>query len=821
MAIKCPKCHSENPETASFCADCGTSLSLDKGVSASVTKTLISPIEGGGRYKILGKLGEGGMGVVYKAEDTRLKRTVALKFLPPELTRESEAKERFIREAQAAAALSHPHICTIYEVHEEDGKSFISMEYVEGESIRESIKKRALDPAMALGIAMQVAQGLEEAHKKGIIHRDIKTANIMVTSSGQAKVMDFGLAKVFGASLITKEAKTMGTVAYMSPEQAQGQSLDQRTDIWSLGIVLYEMLTGKLPFKGEYDQSMVHSILNHDPEPLRKIQPNLPKELENVVLTALAKNPAARYQSMKEMLEDLKAIAEGQKPLRVKTKPLKGISNLTKRHWLWGAVVVTIVAAFAIAFLVIVGGRKTPGIDSIAVLPLKNLSGDPEQEYFADGMTEALITQLSQISGLGRVISRTSIMAYKNVQKRLPEIARELNVDVVAEGTVFREGDRVRITIRLIDALKDRNMWSKDYERNLDDVIVLQKEVAQSIAHQVNIILKPDEEARLTSKQFVNPRAFDAVLKGSFHRDKLTVEDLTIAKQYFEKAIEIDPNFAQAYVGLAGVFDVLSLITSMPPGEAFPKAKAAAEKALKLNESLGEAHAALAWALAIYDWDWLGADQAWTRALELQPGSSTIHQNYGWFLSWMGRHDEAIAESRGAVELDPFSVRPITNLSIVLTMARRFDEALEAARRAIEMDPTYYLAYVRVAEAYKGKKMYEEAIASLQKTADLSGGSLLWKTCLGHAYAVAGRKEEAMKILDELLDPSNKGKVFSEYIALIYAGLGEKEKALPWLERACEAHDPNMVMLKAGPAWDPLRDEPRFQDLLRRMNFPK
>lgn len=481
--------------------------------------------------------------------------------------------------------------------------------------------------------------------------------------------------------------------------------------------------------------------------------------------------------------------------------------------------VATLGAALVFLLLWLDRSSSSIPIGSIAILPLVDLSPARDQELFADGMTDALITQLSQISGLRRIISRPSVMAYKDTRRPLPEIAKELGVDVVVGGTVLRSGDRVRITIHLIDALKDQNMWAKDYEDNMDDVIGLQKEVARSIAQQVNLILKPEEEARLASQQNVDPRAFDAVLKGYFHREKLTIKDLALARQYFETAIEIDPDFAQAYSGLAMVFDGLCLITGMPAEEAFPKAKAAAEMALKLNDSLGEAHAALAWALAMYEWDWNGADQAWMRALERQPGSSTIRQNYGWFLSWMGRHDEAIAESRRAAELDPFSVRPITNLSIVLTMARRFDEALAAAESAIKMDPTFYLGYQRLAEAYKGKKMYGEAIAALQRSADLSGGALIWKSCLGHAYAVAGRKDEAMKILDELLHPVIKGNVFPEYIAWIYTGLGEKEKALQWLERACEAHAPNMVMLKVWPVWDPLRADPRFQALLKRMNL--
>jgi TolB-like protein/Tfp pilus assembly protein PilF len=531
----------------------------------------------------------------------------------------------------------------------------------------------------------------------------------------------------------------------------------------------------------------------------------------------LEHSPRARVFAYKDEIDRWveKAGSVGALAKREKTKPVR------LAGWKWRLI---LGATALCALLIILRFRLFPPsptapIQSIAVLPFVDLSPGKDQEFLVDGMTEALIAQLSQISGLRRVISRTSIMVYKEVRKPLPKIAEELGVEGIVEGTIVRVGDRVRVTIQLIHAPEDRSIWAEAYERDLGDLIALQKEIARSIADRIDLVLKPEERARLAATQPVNPRAFDAVLKGNYYRDKLTVNGLTLAKGYFESAIEADPGFAQAYLGLAKVYNMLSLIVGLPPDETFPKAKAAAERALELNESLGEAHAAMAWALAMYDWDWPGADRAWTRALELQPGSSTIRLNYGWFLSWMGRHDEAVAECRRGVELDPFSARPMTSLSMVLSMARRFEEALEAARRAIELDPFYSVAFERLAEAYIGMGRYEEAIAALRKAADISGGSFLWRSVLGHACALAGRKDEAREILDELLAPSNRGKVFSEHIAWIFAGLGEKEKALQWLEAACDARDPNMVMLKVWPAWDPLRAEPRFQALLKRMKL--
>jgi TolB-like protein/tRNA A-37 threonylcarbamoyl transferase component Bud32 len=467
VAVQCPKCHFENPDTQKFCGDCGTKLSSLEEALFSQTRTIRSPLKGlakgttlAGKYSIIEPIGKGGMGVVYKAEDIRLKRTVALKFLPEELLENPEAGERFIREARATAALSHAHICTIHEINEEEANAFIVMEFIDGQSLRQKIAGKPMHQTHALEIAIQAAEGLNEAHKKGIVHRDIKPANIMVTTEGQAKIMDFGLAKVSGESLITKEAVTMGTAAYMSPEQVRGEVLDHRTDIWSLGIVLYEMLTGHVPFKGGHEQSLMYAIVNKEPEPISRIQNGISRELENVIHTALAKDPAERYRSMAEFLDDLKAVAEGLKPVKAKTEMSRGkVLGLRKVHAYAGLGGLLVLLALGMVFLIPGRGHA---YESIAVLPLENLSGDPQQEYFSDGLHEALITDLQKIGGLKRVIARSSVVRFKGTKAPLAKVAQDLKVDVLITGAVLRSENRVRVSAQLIDPATEVQLWARD-----------------------------------------------------------------------------------------------------------------------------------------------------------------------------------------------------------------------------------------------------------------------------------------------------------------------------------------------------------------------
>ena len=510
------------------------------------------------------------MGVVYKAEDLKLKRTVALKFLPPQLVGYTELRERFLIEAQAVAALSHPNICVIHEVDESEERPYIAMEYVEGETLRDKLKKGPIKPEKALAAAIQIAGGLAEAHHKGIVHRDVKSANVMVTEKGQAKIMDFGLAKVRGGSSLTKSQTTLGTVAYMSPEQARGGNLDGRTDIWSLGVVLYELLAGKLPFQGDHDQTVIYAILHKEPESLTKLRPGLAPELDHIVGQALAKKPADRYQTMEEFREDLAALAEGLQPLRAKARP----------------------AAV-----------------KLAVLPFANLTGDPEQEYLSDGLTQEMITQMGRLQpeSLG-VIARTSVMRYKKSDASIDQIGRELGVDYVLEGSARREGSRLRVSADLIQVRDQVQIWGDIFEREMSGILKLQSEVAQKVAGALAIKLLPSEQARLARARTVNPEAYEAYLKASQSYIALTPADLDTAERYCRLALEKDPDFAPAYAVQSLVWAARQQIGFTTPAEAGPKAKAAARKAIELDETVSDAHYALAVVLTWTDWDFAAAE---------------------------------------------------------------------------------------------------------------------------------------------------------------------------------------------------------------------
>jgi TolB-like protein/tRNA A-37 threonylcarbamoyl transferase component Bud32/lipoprotein NlpI len=824
MGVTCPNCQHENPEDTLFCGKCGTKFPSQEEISISQTKTLQTPasdlLKGSTfaeRYQLIEELGRGGMGVVYKAHDTKLKRTVALKFLPQELTYVSEVKERFMREAQAAAALDHPNICTVHEFDEAEEKTYISMAYVEGQSLKKKIEAGPLELDEAIRLATQVAEGLQEAHKKGVVHRDIKSANIMVTEKGQAKIMDFGLARVTGTTMMTKEGMTMGTIAYMSPEQARGEAVDHRTDIWSFGVVLYEMFSGQLPFKGEHDQAVVYSILNEQPSSITRLRSEIPIALEGVVCKALEKNPDKRYQHIDELLEDLRSISEGIVPEEIKARLRKAKLLRRKRTIIYAGVAGFLIIATVMVLSLFTG--RAEGIDAIAVLPLENLTGDTEQEYFVDRATDELIGQLSQIGAL-RVISRTSVMQYKGVKKTLPEIAEELNVDAVVEGTVLQVGDSVRIRVQLIEALpEERNLWTQTYDRDMTDVLVMYKEMARAIADKTRVKLTPEEEAILASTRQVNPEAYEAYNKGMFHFYKLTSQDFELALGYFELALEKDPNYALAYVGIGHVWNGHLQQGLASYNEAGPKADAASLKALELGDTLPEVHYFSAVWKTWGKWDWEGAGKSFERAIELNPNYPDPRAFYSWYLFYMQRPEEAMAQIERALELDPFNAAFRSLYASDLMYARRYDDAIEDLRETLRTSPTDQLALSALRSAYHLKGMYEEALEIWRTWFDVKGDQEAAEA-LARGYEEAGYSGALSSVAELITERSRTTFVTPWQIATLYTRAGKNDEALDWLEKAFEAHDNNMPSISVDPIFDDLRDDPRFQDLLRRMNLP-
>ena len=765
-------------------------------------------------YNIIEKIGSGGMGDVYKAEDTNLQRTVALKFLPPELTRDEEAQKRFVHEARTASALDHPNIGTIYEIGESDGNFFIAMAYYEGETLKDKMNscKQGLKIGEAVDITIQIARGLSRAHSKSIIHRDIKPANILMTKEGEVKLIDFGLAKLKGQTMLTRAGTTMGTIAYMSPEQTRGDVVDQRSDIWSLAVILYEMLAGDQPFKGDYEQAIVYSIMNEQPEYIAKIRNNVPVRIEQILEKALTKDPDKRYQSMEEMLEELKITAQEIKEGRSKKTSVFKLGRRQRKIVYQALVVILIVIAFGVYFWQSRIAEAAPV--SIALLPLESLTNDAEQEWFTDSMTDALITDLAKISGL-RVVSHRSAMKYKGTTKPPPEIAAELGVRYLIEGSVVKMGEEVKISARLIDASKDEYLWAEEYDRGFTNILGLQGEIAQTVAGQIQVKLSPQEEQRLKITRSVNPETHELYLKGMYHLNQYTPEGTQKGMAYLQEAVKKNPEEPLACAGLALGYEILAH-TPSPPPEALSQARIYAQKALEQDENLAEAHLALAMIKMYADWDREGAEKSYQRALELNPSLDLAHAHYAWLLLQRGDDEAAISELSRAQELDPLFPGYPAWKGWMYNWDEKYDMAIEEALKSLELVPRFPIGLYVLGCAYAAKGMFEDAIKAHKEVAAISS---VWKWALGQTYALAGRIDQALQVAAEI---ENRPKVWDTWgLAEIYAALGKKDEAFYWLEAAYEQHHAYIQWIVGNPGFKPLRDDPRFKDLAQKMNLKK
>ncbi len=742
-----------------------------------------------GRYRILDQLGEGGMGRVYRALDERLEREVALKVLRSELLRDESARRRFRQEARALSRLNHPGIATLFDFDTQESTDFLVLEFVPGQTLAALLAGGPLPESRARAIALEVGEGLEAAHEQGIVHRDLKPGNIIITPRGRAKVLDFGLARLTPAATpasldVTRSMAVVGTLPYMAPEQVAGGPVDPRTDLYALGAVLYEMLAGRRAFGEASLAALVYDIVHRDAPPLRELRSGVSEELARLAERCLEKDPGRRFPDAAALVRALRA---------VRHEDTAGPAAVVAEER---------------------GGR----IRSLAVLPLENRSGDPSQEFFVDGMTDALIADLAQIRAL-RVISRTSAMHYKGVRKSLPDIARELRVDAIIEGSALRAGDRVRITAQLIEAATDRSLWARSYDRDLTDVISLQNEVARAIAEEIKIQVTPEERSRLARVTPINPRAHVAYLKGRFLWNRWDTESFLQSLVLYQEALAADPDYALAFAGLADTYAVLANTNVMPPGDAYPRAREAALKGLALDGTRAELHASLAAVMRFHDWDWPGAERGFLRAIELNPGYAFAHSRYGNFLSGIGRHEEAIAECEQALELDPLSLIIHTAIGDTLFYARDYERAVGYYRKCLEMDSTFGPGHTDLARALEHLGRYDEAFEEFLGAQPTQEGRPVPSTGLAIYHARAGRRSEAKAVIEAVLSLAERQFVSPFGIASYFAVIGQSERGLEWLERAYAQRDGTLVWIKVHPRLDGLRGEPRFRALLEKMRL--
>jgi serine/threonine-protein kinase len=808
-----------------------------------------------GQYRILEMIGRGGMGEVYLAQDTRLHRRVALKLLPAQVTRDEQRLQRFQQEAYAASALSHPNILTVYDIGEQEGAHFIAAEYIEGETLRQLMKGGKVGLEQALEIVTQIAAALSAAHATGIIHRDIKPENIMVRPDGYIKVLDFGLAKLVEPSVLqtdrsalpaieTDSGILMGTLSYMSPEQARGKPLDARTDIFSLGIVLYELVAGCVPFAGESGADVIVALLEKEPPPLSDDALQVPQELQRLISRLLRRDRDERYQTMqtvwvdlKDLKEDIHVQAKLERSGSVETEN-RGATRTSHRvvdaraaasakyrvseikghkKTALAALLLIVIVATGIGYFFLAKETET-ALDSIAVLPFVNQNHDPETEYRSDGLTESIINDLAQLPAL-RVIARSSAFRYKGKETDPLKAGKELGVRTVLTGRLLQRGDNLSISVELTDVRENKQLWGEQYEQKVADLLTMQHNLAKDISTNLRLKLSGAEQSRVTNHYTQNPAAYQLFLKGRFYWNERTGEALKKSIDYFNQAIEIDPTDARSYAGLADAFVLVPNYSAGSPQEYYPRAKAAARRALELDETLAEAHTSLAQALFAYDWNFAESRKEFQRAIELNPNYATARHWYAnSVLLALGRFDEAIAEGKRARELDPLSLIINADLGADYFYSRQYDNAIEQLRKTIEMDQNFYTAHYFLGMAYAMKGDFQEAVAAYRRALALSDDPFVM-AYLGHTFAASGKREEALKILNQLKTIAKNRYVPAYSFAILYAAIGDQGEAFRWLEKLYEDRAFDIAYLKVDPFFDKLRTDPRFADLARRVGL--
>jgi serine/threonine-protein kinase len=774
-----------------------------------------------GPYAVEEPLGSGGMGDVFLARDIRLGRRVALKLLDPARNIDNAARARFLREARLASSLEHPNICTVYDVGESDGRLFIAMQYVEGKTLRDIIGGRPLNRDTLLPIALRVADALAAAHDRGIVHRDVKSCNIIVTPQRQAKVLDFGLATLVEHGPRrpdphqTAEGIVIGTPSSMSPEQATGGEVDHRSDIFSFGVVLYEMATGHMPFEGRTRADVIRAILTRPHLPAGKRHGGVPDRLSRAIDKALAKEPRDRYQSMAELIKELRALdADASRTVLSKRRLAVGA--------LFAALIILPLANLATRPASMNAPVTAPAesIRSIAVLPFKPLVAGQRNEALEMGMADSLIAKLSAIRQIDiRPIS--AVRKYGSLEQDPLAAGREQRVDAVMDGQIQTAGERVRVTVRLLSVESGRQLWTEQFDERLTDIFSLQDSVSGRVLRALAVTLSGDEKSQLTKRHTNDVEAYELYMLGRYHLTRLVDDGFWKALQYFQQAAAKDPRFALAHAGISDAYFNLSSFNAIAPREGFPKAREAAETALGLDAGLAEAHAALAGAIFLHDWNWTAAEAEYRLALELNPGASDAHMAYGFFLAAMGRSAEALRETERALELDPISPVKITGVGDVLLLSRRYGEAEAQYRKALAMNPDFGYALWALGRALSGARKYAEAVATIEKAILRSGDSPDETAELARAYALAGRSTEARQILGRLSRVAERRYVAPATFAAIHAALDDKTRAFAWLERARAERDFLLVMLRADPMFDTLRDDPRFAPLLEQLAFPR